>query len=491
MKKASPALQDFRSTKRVTGSFLLVPSPKNCSGLKMEYFDQKSFGFMDKLIKKVVFCSFLSVLATNAVAKTLYFSLEGHSSSACEENSYADPWRSLAQEYDKGCIQPGDEIVLLAGVYDAGDEFFFSPKGHRIWVHSTPDKPVIIRSEKTALTDWPVVFFGPLIISSENIIISGIDFKGSESSLPILAIGKSKNVTLQHNRIHDTANRYSKLRVMTGDCLKIAGGKDTVEKIYIRNNAIYNCAEDAIDINGRENIVIDGNTIYSASLMQIKGGARNITVINNSFSNMRYGIVGQGMDCSEDLGEYCGNHEQTSLPVAERYQAKFVSVEGNTFENIWVGAAVEPSGWRDSEIKNNYFLQANMNNAGIFRLREIIGSAFYDDLARDFCLVNESECDHCKNANGAPCWLVRTRADNIKIIGNTITGHQAMVFEYEKRALASSASVCFEKNSIQAGGESTQKLDGVTSAFNPASYGCTEMGQSPPVTPKNFGAIPF
>jgi hypothetical protein len=444
---------------------------------------------MDKLIKYIAFYGFLFVLPKTAAAEILYFSLEGNSSSACSENSYATPWRSLASEYEKGCIQPGDEIVLLAGVYDAGDEFFFSPKGHRIWVHSTPDKPVIIRSEKTASTDWPVVFLGPLIISSENIIISGIDFRGSESSLPILAIGKSRNVTLQHSRIHDTANGYSKFRVMTGDCLKIAGGKDTVEEIYIRNNVIYNCAEDAIDINGRENIVIDGNIIYSASLVQIKGGAQNISVINNSFSNMRYGIVGQGMDCSEDLGEYCGNHEQTSLPVVERYQARFVRIEGNTFENIWVGAAVEPSGWRDSEIRNNSFLQANMNNAGIFRIREIIGSAFYDDLARDFCIANEAECYDCKNTNGAPCWLVRTRADNIQIIGNTIAGDQSLVFEYEKRALASTTSVCFEKNSFQSGGESTQKLDGVTSVFKPSSYSCTGIDKSPPVTPKDFRAL--
>jgi hypothetical protein len=459
---------------------------KKRSGLKMEYFDKKLYRFIDRLLTNMAFYGLMSVFAANAVAKTLYFSLEGNTSNTCEENSYAAPWRSLAQEYDKGCINPGDEIVLLAGVYDAGDPFFFSPKGHRIWVHGTPEKPIIIRSEKSALTNWPVVFLGPLIISSEHIVISGIDFRGSESSLPILAIGKSKNVTLQSNRIHDTANDYSKFRVMTGDCLKIAGGKDPVEEIYVLNNTIYNCAEDAIDINGRESIVIDGNIIYSAALMQIKGGAQNISVTNNSFANMRYGIVGQGMDCSEDVGEYCGNHAQTSLPIAARYQARLVRIEGNRFENIWVGAAVEPSGWRDTEIRNNYFEHANMNNAGIFRLRDTIGSAFYDDIARDFCIANREECSSCKRTNGAPCWLVRTRADKIEIIGNTIKGHQTLVLEYETRALADTDSLCFEKNSINTGSESTQKLDGVTSEFIPSSYSCELMDRSPPETPKDF-----
>ncbi len=360
-----------------------------------------------------IICCFSVILQANE--REYFFSPTGEDRLDCKAGNRSNPWRSLALQYKQGCIQPGSKVYFKAGIYDSGSDVF---RG-RINLYGSKDNPIFILADPKSNKPWPVKFQGDFIISNaENIIIDGIDFVRGKNKKYALAIGAS-NITIKNSRIRGLDNSYNQFSPSMGDCIKIAGGSKIVRNIKILKNEIYNCSQDAIDITGRKDILIKDNHIHDAWIMQIKGGAENITYDGNNIHDMRYGITGNGMDCSKN-NIYCGSPVLPKLSVNDRYEANNVTIKNNTFRNILMGRVIDFTGWRNVAIQDNLITNGNIISGSVIMARDNVGTVFLDDMAKHYCENKPDGCIKCRLANGSHCWKIKLKAKNISLINNTI-----------------------------------------------------------------------
>lgn len=385
-----------------------------------------------------------------------FIAVNGTDRPNCDLGSRQKPWRSLANQYKKGCINPGDRIYFMKGDYYANSDVFLN----HIDIHGSINSPITISRDPISGESWPVRFIGRFVISNaESIIIDGIEFVREKDDDDILAIGAS-HITIKNSKIHGLQGDYNKSRLTKGDCIKIAGGMKVVENIRILSNEIYNCSEDAIGISGRKNIEIQGNNIHHAWVIQVKGGAENVIIKNNEISNLRFGISGDSMDCSTQ-NIYCGSPVLPTLPVYQRFQAKNISIVDNKITDI-TGRAIDFSGWRNVKIFNNTIRNGNLNGGAVIRARSPIGIVFTDEYAKKhceidpescqldslYCRYNSKICTGCKLANGKTCWKIKLKAKNVNIFGNIIESDNPLIIDIEKDTVTAPQTVCEKNNRI-------------------------------------------
>ena len=397
---------------------------------------------MTKYIRlKACLLIFLVVFSTSqgVVAATKYIALNGTDHADCAGGYKLSPWRTLINPDKNGCIKPGDRIVFLPGVYTSESGIFEK----RISLKGAKNEPIVIDGAGFGNL-WPVKFQGPfLITSAAHLVIEGVEFRRNTGVEPIISIGTS-NVTLRKNKIHGLNREYNVLLSKFGDCVKIAGGAKHVENVVIEDNEIYECAQDAIDVTGRTKVTISRNNIYRSRLLQIKGGSRDIKIFGNRFSDMRYGITGNGMDCRSE-SVYCGNNDLLELAVADRYSAANIEVRDNEFENIFSGRAVDFTGWKDAVISNNRIVTTNPMADAQIRARGSLYTVYNDKIAMDYCRQYPRDCTSCRFRNGQPCQRVIIRSKNIRIEGNVITGPNNPIL-IAKGGLASNPNLCIRDN---------------------------------------------
>lgn len=394
------------------------------------------------LLFSSVFSLEFSLLLKYSNAQTEYYISEnGTDSSDCTLGSRENPWRSLVFQYENECIKPGATVYFRPGVYSSDSDVF----NGRINVSGEENNPITIKAEHVNGVKWPVKFIGSYIISdAKYVVIDGIDFERTVKNQDILAIGAS-HVVIQNCKIHGSESDYNKFFSSKGDCLKIAGGMKIVEDIKILNNEIYYCGEDAIDITGRKKILIKNNSIHDSWIIQIKGGAEEITVEENDIYHMHYGISGNGMDCSKD-NIYCGNPVLQTLPVEERYEAKNVIIKNNKIRNVYSGRAIDFSGWKNSSIISNIITNENNSGEYVLSTRNNVGSVFFDDLARNYCQRNPNECREIKKQGELFCWKIRSKSRNIDISDNYIENKKSLMIKIEPDSIAHPETIFIDKN---------------------------------------------
>ena len=381
------------------------------------------------------------IISVQAADNDHYFSTNGEDNPECKYGGIERPWRSLKIQYENGCINAGARIYFKPGIYRSESDVF----GGRLNIMGLKQAPIVISVAHGGSADWPVTFLGNFIISNaEYLIIDGIDFARAAGRQPVIAIGASY-ITIQNSKIHGLEDEFSKYRHSPGDCLKIAGGSKQVTGISIIDNEIYNCAEDAIDITGRSGITIRGNRIHHAWSMQIKGGAKDVVIEDNHISQMRYGITGNGMDCS-DSNIYCGSPELPNIPAEKRYECKNIYIFNNWISDIWAGRAIDFSGWHSVQISGNFIFNGNVSGGAIISARNDVGTVFLDDGAKEYCAKQPDLCLVCRMANGAPCWKIRSLSQDVRIIGNYIESDNPLMIKIDYGSVSEPHTICQSGN---------------------------------------------
>lgn len=379
------------------------------------------------------------------VRDEVYFGVDGSDQPDCRGGARSAPWRSLRDQARRGCIGPGTRVVFLPGVYRAASDVFDG----RINLTGTAAQPVFVTADPQARGEWPVRFQGTFVIShAEHLVIDGIDFVREQRGQDVLAIG-ANHVTVRASRIRGLPGDFDPRRVGPGDCVKIAGGDKDVHDVTLVGNQIHDCPQDAIDITGRRHIVVRNNVIRDAWFFQIKGGAEDVIVDGNTLSSMRYGITGNGMDCTKS-GIYCGSPLLPGMPVDERFQARNVQITNNSIRDIARGRAVDFTGWTDVTIARNAITNGNLEGGAVMGARARVVSVFTDSLAGAYCAAGSDRCSTCRMRGGGDCWRIRLPARRVRIQENVIEAATPLVLEVEDGAVAGPMSVCMRGNRVTA-----------------------------------------
>lgn len=405
-------------------------------------------------------------------SKSIFFSHDAGSFAGCEDGgTQKNPWPSVTDAVEAGCVVPGDELVILPGVYGVNRAQLF--RKNKIVLKGEEGAPITVRGLRGNNSQWPVKLFGNHTIRSEYLILEGLEFIRSKDGEDILSVGESYHVRIRHSLVHGDRKDYIKAFQSgnAGDCIKIAGGDKRVEYITIENSKIYNCPQDAIDVTGRKNISYLDNEIYNSRLMQIKGGSENILLEGNYIHNMYYGVLGRGMDCTKDgilkggKSGYCGSPSLPDMPVENRFQANNVTIRNNRFENIR-RQAIEASGWRKAVIESNTFTGTALDEGGYqIVFHEGVTTAFFDDEALLYCEKNPQECKPCLSFSGR-CVKIRLRADQIRITDNQFNllpdsdQSDMRILSLEEGAVKEISSVCVDNNSFASSAPETYRVIG-------------------------------
>lgn len=432
----------------------------------------------------LAYCLALCATSLSAATPQLkYFSPTGSDDPHCAQGSAERPWRSLELQSKFGCISAGMTLALLPGDYRNDSAFFFTRNG-RINFSGTKDHPIIIKAQSI---EKKPKFFGPIIINGSYLTLEGVEFVGDESGAPVLAIGGVRGIRVTQGIVRGPSDSWKPYIPQRGDCIKIVSDAQPTQDIGIEGNAIFDCREDAIDINGAENVVIHNNVITRSSQIQIKGGASNIQFTGNKLSSMNYGVLGQGMDCSDDLGRYCGSYELLKIAPAERFQADNLLISENEFSGILRGVSIEPSGWHNATIIENRIQATSLYPAPAIRLRKTIGSAYTDAAARAFCDKTPSRCSPCRSSLDGKCVVIFSRARNICIGANEITGGDEKLQFLNEEQGSSDNDICIGDNRFRNTRSVDMKLDaGQKATFS--SCGECKGFPKPPNAPNDVRA---
>lgn len=422
------------------------------------------------IIKSGAAAALVAAIGVSQLAQgdTYYFALTGSDGADCTGGTSGAPWRSLTLKYNAGCIGAGDTAIVKSGTYPYDDVMFVGPGG-RIAASGEDGNPLLVQSE----TQYGAVFVGGTAILGSYITMDGFEFKDAiNTGTAVVSISETANVTITNSKIHGSFNPYVPGTTSAGDCIKVAAGGGAITDVTITHNEIYDCSEDAADWNGVDGLVITDNEIHDAAFIQIKGGNSDVEFSRNTVYNLWAGILGNGMNCSQDLGKYCGNANQVGIDVAARHQTSTIKMDSNTFTDI-DKTSIDISGWRYIEITNNTFNSPYTGHAYI-RARPDIGSVYYDFVAGDFCARYPAECNVCTDKSGKDCWAIPNKVKSIYIAGNTTLGSNDMFNDFQADAI-DPWEWCIYNNDMSVD-PMREKVEGVTQTLVQSETDCNPSG---------------
>lgn len=385
-----------------------------------------------------------STAASSALAADWYVSVDGTDPSGCENGTAQSPWRTWTVPRAQGCIQPGDTVYFMAGVYESGAGVFDGGDSKTIRFEGESGAPIRLARDPQAAGDWPVTFRGSFSLGGEWGSIEGIEVEGTGVGNVVMV--NASHVTLDGCLVRgrladvdpDTPGDY--------DCVKIlAGHPDQLEDIQVLGCTIRDCPEDAIDVTGARDLVYRNNDISNSWVIQVKGGTENILIEQNLFHDVRNGLNGAGM------GIDMGSVVIPTLPIDERFVAKNVVVRNNVIYGVDKWATIGAHGWQNAEIYHNTIYQAATNLL-------IVHSAGFDTtdpIAAAYC--NANPCDPC--SNGEPdCWHLDFQARDVKFKNNIVHSPDS----YAIRAYSAALEGFEAANNLyySPDGEVTFRLDG-------------------------------
>jgi len=442
-------------------------------------------------MSRVIFMLALAgaVWTTTSLADDRYFSTTGSDDAHCKGGTRSHPWRSLEAQSRHGCIHGGQTLILMPGNYDANSDFFFGKKG-RINISGKDGRPVTLRSDIGNRQHQRAVFRGAFVVNGSNIIFSDIEFTGDTSGQPVLAVGGGRNVRIEKSTIRGPAGSWINGLARRGDCIKVVADIKPMSGVEIEGNSIHDCAEDAIDVNGAHHVLIRGNVISRSSQIQIKGGAKNITISENHLHHMTKGILGQGMDCSADLGRYCGSYDLLEIHPSNRFQAMDVLISNNRIQDLSDGVAIEASGWHRATIIDNRFENIGSYPQPLIRVRRNIGTAYTDDAAQAFCRSTPSRCQPCSKTLKNGCKRVLSQSRDVRVVNNTVVNAHARARFFYIEKDSSENAPCLNENRFAGPALVDVAFEGKISTYRNGSDTCVSSQAGAPSTPSNVHVEP-
>jgi hypothetical protein len=360
----------------------------------------------------------LLLLASPAWGAEWYIATDGTDPvGVCSGGTSESPWKTWRVPKGLACISAGDTVYFKAGTYSSDNtNGIWEQTGslkHRI---TAPGTSVVTISKAPDLALGDVKFEGPIEVLGSHITFNGIEFYFSEAlrvssgQKTLLSLWAS-NATVQNCHVHGESADVSltTLPATSYDCIKIEDGIATgtrPENIYILNNTIANCSEQAIDSVGAKGVEIRRNYITNFWSENVKGGSENVVYDRNKFYLARYGIIGGSMSCT---GAYCGNPELQTAQVDDRFVAKNVTITNNIFDTVTY-EPIGPRGWKTAYIYHN----TAVNGAGGL----YVGAStldFYDSIAATWC--GSHSCTSC----GTGCYTISFDSSGIIFRNNILS----------------------------------------------------------------------
>jgi pectate lyase len=243
------------------------------------------------------------------------------------DGSPDDPW--LTWNWARQVLEPGDVLVLLPG--DHGDFLDNTGSEHKMVFAGTPENPITIWGDGATI---PYV-----TLEGEYGILDGI----SGSYL----FNRCNHLSLENCTFHTDSSRFNVITLFHDH-----------HHIIIDNCDISGSERSCIDTLGVSDVIIRNCHIHDCNrAIQIKKGALNIQVIGCDIHDFTEGaIMGLGTTCTGDCQVTGASWvRDPEMPISDRYQAKNVTISGNTIHDGYSWVTVRLGGWRDYTIINNVF----------------------------------------------------------------------------------------------------------------------------------------
>jgi hypothetical protein len=366
----------------------------------------------------------LLLLAAPVWGATYYIATDGTDpESGCTGGTSESPWRTWRTPYANGCISAGDTVYLKAGTYNSHQEpyFFGGSQGHICTFNGTEEAPVTLAADPVTGGDCPttcnVKLVGSFDFAGTWGIIKGLEISSDETSLDAISrsviVGPDGyDLVFENNYIHGSSDDVDITVGTAGayDCIKTGNGTTVENRRHgytFRRNKIEHCPQDAIDMTGGYDILIEYNTLNNCQQNNIKGGTEDVTIRYNIWTGGNSGFRSSAMACD---GYYCGSPAIPELAVTERFVAKNVQIYNNVFDTFY-SAVLGPGGWVDSNIYHNTIVGGG---TGLYVQRT--GFDFFDSAAATYCTENPTQCSlDC----GEGCYRIRNyAASNVNVKNN-------------------------------------------------------------------------
>lgn len=367
-----------------------------------------------------------------------YIGMNGTDQADCSGGTKTNPWATINANFtDNGCVQPGDTVYVLEGVYDLGgftlNVNFFGSQG----------LPVTLAADPEATGEWPVKIIGKTFFTNHWGVVEGIEFHNFYDE-PVMVGGT--HIVFKNNYVNGRAidvdiengtrtnNLYDCIKILSKGTQLINGTQTVVqvEDVQIIGNEICNCPEDAIDVTGPKDIVYRQNIIHDCWNMQVKGGTENILIEQNHIYNMRNGFMGWSMSCPNS---YCGSPTIPLLPILDRFVAKNVTIQNNIIENI-KGTVFAANGWKNASIFHNTIYFPQISNSSLINM-STSGFDFWDNDAISYCAANPGECQPCQFGQSSSVCVEYQKylASDIKFKNNIVYNRPYIAFISDSIAL--------------------------------------------------------
>jgi Right handed beta helix region len=245
------------------------------------------------LAKASLYCAVLILLQLSVSRQTFAstsFYVDNSGSPSCSDSpsngSESQPWCTM--NYGIANVRSGDTLYVKAGTYREDvriDRVAGLPDnptviraypGHRVTILGAgvdSGRVKIVNSSRITFAGFIITNFsqGLFVESSDEIVVQNctVHHVGQEG---IHVLGNSSFVTIQNSIVHDTRQWQH-----NGEGIYVGGGstapRDNTHHVTIRNNTIYNTADEAIELkSGTHDNVVDGNVIRNALMSPDFGG---------------------------------------------------------------------------------------------------------------------------------------------------------------------------------------------------------------------------
>ncbi len=347
---------------------------------------------------------------SSALAADWYVSVDGTDPDGCEDGTPESPWLTWTGPRTQGCIQPGDTVYFMAGVYESGTGVFDGNNSKLIRLQGEEGAPIRLAADPKATGDWPVTFRGSFNLAGAGWgVIEGIEFEGDGEANVVLV--STSHITLDGCLVRGLVADIDLENSGNYDCVKILAAdadQNQLEDIQILGCTIRDCTQDAIDVTGARDVVYRNNEITNSWTMQVKGGTENILIEQNLIHDVRNGLNGSGV-----RGVNTGSPVIPTLPMDERFVARDVVIRNNVIRGVENWTTFGARGWQNVEIHHNTIYQASSH----LLVLEAAGFETDDPIAAAYCETNP--CDPCSN-NQPDCWQVDFQARDVHFKNNIV-----------------------------------------------------------------------
>lgn len=190
-------------------------------------------------------------------------------------------------------------------------------------LHGTPDKPITIRGALSGTRTRITGGSGIQISKVSFVHLESFDIEGARTNGLNIDDGGSLTKASHHVKIRDV--RVFALPSGNHDAFKLSGVND----FSVENCQVERWGGSAIDLVGCHRGVIRWNVFRNgeSNSVQCKGGTSNIKIQRNNFESFGQ----RGVNIGGSTGREFFRPPLDSIASGSRFEAKAITVEGNTF----------------------------------------------------------------------------------------------------------------------------------------------------------------